>query len=105
MNLILYAIPFFFILIFIEVAYGRVKGADYYRVNDALTSLATGSINQLVTLSKALIPFTVYIAVYQYWAIFEVGSSPLIWVVAFVVYDFCYYWNHRFGHACYSSFK
>jgi len=98
MNLILYAIPFFFILIFIEVAYGRVKGADYYRVNDALTSLATGSINQLVTLSKALIPFTVYIAVYQYWAIFEVGSSPLIWVVAFVVYDFCYYWNHRFGH-------
>ncbi len=98
MNLILYAVPFFFLLILIELAYGKLKGTDYYRVNDALTSLATGSINQLVAVSKALIPFTVYIAVYQHFAIFELGDSALIWLVAFVAYDFCYYWNHRFGH-------
>jgi len=98
MNLILIAVPFFFALILIELAYGKVKGTDYYRVNDGLTSLATGSINQLVNLSKALIPFTVYIAIYQYFAIFDLGESALIWVVAFIAYDFCYYWNHRFGH-------
>jgi alkylglycerol monooxygenase len=98
MNLILIAIPAFFLLIFIELAYGKLKGTDYYRVNDALTSLATGSINQLVSVSKALIPFTIYIAIYQHFALFELGDSALIWIVAFIVYDFCYYWNHRFGH-------
>ena len=98
MNLILIAVPFFFALILIELAYGKIKGTDYYRVNDGLTSLATGSINQLVNLSKALIPFTVYVAIHQHSALFDLGDSALIWVIAFVAYDFCYYWNHRFGH-------
>ncbi|MBL4673384.1 MAG: sterol desaturase family protein [Arenicella sp.] len=98
MNLILIAVPFFFALILIELAYGKIKGTDYYRVNDGLTSLATGSINQLVNLSKSLIPFTVYVAIHQHYALFDLGDSALIWVIAFVAYDFCYYWNHRFGH-------
>jgi len=98
MNLILYAVPFFFILIFIELVYGKIKSTDYYRVNDALTSLATGSINQLMSISKVLIPFTAYVAIYQHFAMFDLGDSAIIWLVAFVAYDFCYYWNHRFGH-------
>lgn len=98
MNLILVAVPFFFLLILVELAYGKVKGTDYYRVNDALTSLATGSINQLVNLSKALIPFTAYIALYQHFSLFDLGNSYFIWLIAFIAYDFCYYWNHRLGH-------
>jgi sterol desaturase/sphingolipid hydroxylase (fatty acid hydroxylase superfamily) len=98
MNLILYAVPFFFLLILVELAYGKITGHDYYRVNDSLTSLATGTINQLVNISKALIPFTVYIAIFQHFAWFELGSSPIVWAIAFVAYDFCYYWNHRLGH-------
>lgn len=98
MNLILYSIPFFLLLIFIEIVVDSVKGTSYYRVNDSLTSLATGSINQLVTVSKALIPFTVYVLLYENLAFFELGDSPLIWFVAFITFDFFYYWNHRMGH-------
>lgn len=98
MNIILYAVPFFFVLIFIELVYGYLKKIDHYRVNDSLTSLATGSINQLVAISTKLIPFTVYIALHQHFAIFDLGGSALIWLIAFIAYDFCYYWNHRFGH-------
>ena len=98
MNLILYAIPFFLLLIFIEIIVDRIKGTTYYRVNDSLTSLATGSINQLVTVSKALVPFAVYVLLYENISVFELGDSPLIWVLAFVVFDFFYYWNHRMGH-------
>ena len=25
-------------------------------------------------------------------------GSLWVWVFAFVLYDFCYYWNHRLGH-------
>lgn len=98
MNLILYAIPFFLLLICIEIIVDRVKGTSYYVLSDSLTSLATGSINQLVNASKALIPLAVYVLLYENLSIFNLGDSLLVWGVAFIAYDFCYYWNHRFGH-------
>lgn len=98
MNVILYAIPFFFLLIAIELIAEKVRGTDFYRVNDSLTSLATGVINQVVNVSKRLIPFTVYVLVEQQFGLFELGNSWLVWVVAFIAYDFFYYWNHRMGH-------
>lgn len=98
MNVILYAIPFFFLLIAIELIAEKVRGTDFYRVNDSLTSLATGVINQVVNVSKRLVPFTVYVFVEQQFGIFEFGNGWIVWIVAFVAYDFFYYWNHRLGH-------
>jgi len=98
MDIILYAVPAFFLLILLEMGFNRLRGAQLYRLNDALTSLATGTINQLISVSKALIPFTIYVAFYQWLALFELGSNFMVWLLAFVAYDFCYYWNHRFGH-------
>lgn len=98
MNLILYSIPLFLFLIFVEIFVDKIKGTEYYRVNDSLTSLATGSINQLVNVSSALIPFAVYVVLYENFAVFELGDSIIVWITAFVLYDFFYYWNHRMGH-------
>ncbi len=98
MDIILIAVPFFFLLIGIELVAEKLRGTDYYRLNDSLTSLATGSINNLVNIALRLIPFTLYVFVEQHFAIFEPGNSWLIWVVAFVLHDFFYYWNHRLGH-------
>ena len=98
MTLILYAVPGFFLLIFIEMLVNRARKTQVYRLNDALTSLATGTINQLVSTSKALIPFTIYVAAYEWIAVFDIGSGYLVWLLAFILYDFCYYWNHRLGH-------
>ncbi|MCH2190618.1 MAG: sterol desaturase family protein [Gammaproteobacteria bacterium] len=98
MEIILYSVPFFFLLIAVELIAERIKRTDYYRVNDSLTSLATGAINQIVNVSSRLIPFTFYTLVWHYFAIFELGQSWFVWVAAFVLYDFCYYWNHRMGH-------
>jgi len=98
MDLILLAVPLFFLLIAIELIAERVRGTNYYRVNDSLTSLATGTINQLVKVSQALIPFTAYVALYEHFALFELSQSWQSWVLVFVLWDFCYYWNHRLGH-------
>ncbi len=98
MNIILFSIPLFFLLIFIELWAEKVKNTNYYRVNDSLTSLATGVINQLVSVCQKLIPFTLYVFVEQYFGIFELGDSWLVWAFAFIAYDFFYYWNHRLGH-------
>jgi len=36
--------------------------------------------------------------VYEQLAFFQISPSWWMWVTAFVLYDFCYYWNHRLGH-------
>lgn len=98
MDLILYAVPGFFILIAIELIYDRKKGSGYYRVNDALTSLATGTINQMVSVIQKLIPLTLYVLLFDSIALVQWAQSAWVWVLAFVLYDLCYYWNHRLGH-------
>lgn len=98
MELILYAIPLFFLLIGIELIAEKVRGTNYYRVNDAITSLNTGVLSQISGLLKLLIPFTFYVFLYNNFAFFKVPENTWTWIIAFVAYDFCYYWNHRLGH-------
>jgi alkylglycerol monooxygenase len=98
MNVILYAVPFFFLLIFIELLLEKNKGTDYYRVNDSINSLTAGVLSRMSGIVKQLLPLTIYVVAYEQLAMFQISSSWWMWVTAFVLYDFCYYWKHRFGH-------
>jgi sterol desaturase/sphingolipid hydroxylase (fatty acid hydroxylase superfamily) len=97
-NIILYAVPFFFLLIFIELFLEKAKGTDYYRVNDSINSLTAGVLNRMIGIVKQLFPLTIYIVAYEQLALFQMTPSWWVWLIAFVLYDFCYYWNHRLGH-------
>lgn len=98
MNIILYAIPVFFLLIAIELLLEKVRNTRFYRVNDAITSLSTGVLSRMIGLVKSLVPFTIYILIYENLAIFTLPNLAWVWIMAFIAYDLCYYWNHRFGH-------
>jgi sterol desaturase/sphingolipid hydroxylase (fatty acid hydroxylase superfamily) len=98
MNIILYAVPFFFLLIIIELIMEKTKGTNYYRVNDSINSLTAGVLSRMTGIVKQLFPLTIYIVAYEQLALFQLEPSLWIWVIAFVLYDFCYYWNHRLGH-------
>ena len=50
MNLILYAIPFFFLLILVELAWGFTQHRNTYRINDTINSLSMGSLSRLQSL-------------------------------------------------------
>jgi sterol desaturase/sphingolipid hydroxylase (fatty acid hydroxylase superfamily) len=98
MNFILYAVPFFFLLIAVELICEKIKGTDYYRVNDAINSLSAGVLSRMIGIIKALVPLTLYVFIYENFAFFSLPDTLLVWSIAFVLYDFCYYWNHRMGH-------
>lgn len=98
MKVIMYAIPFFFLLIGIELWAERVRKTDYYRFSDAITSLTLGIVSRATGLAKNLVPFTMYYLALDYIALVDMPNQWWVWVLAFVVYDFCYYWNHRMGH-------
>ena len=98
MTVILFAIPLFFLLIGIELYADRKRKTGYYRTNDAITSLSAGVLSRIVAIGHQLIPFTIYVLFFDAVAMFELPQAWWVWVIAFVAYDFFYYWNHRLGH-------
>lgn len=98
MNIILYAVPLFFLLIAVELGLEKLKGTEYYRVNDSINSLTAGVLSRMTGIVKQIIPLTIYVLAFEHLALFQLEHSWWMWLIAFVLYDFCYYWNHRLGH-------
>ena len=99
MDLILYAIPFFFLLIFLELGYGFLRRRNTYRLNDTINSLSMGSLSRLqalVILGASASIYELVVAKFQLTQLSE--QSAWVWISAFVLYDFAYYWKHRWGH-------
>lgn len=98
-TIILFATPFFFLLIFIELYVNKRRNTRVYRLNDSLTSLSLGVISQ----TKKLVIFSLASIVYA-WApnsiaLFHLSEEYLAtWIFSFIFYDFLYYWFHRVSH-------
>ncbi|MDA1369418.1 MAG: sterol desaturase family protein [Proteobacteria bacterium] len=99
MDLILYAIPFFLLLIFIEIGYGIIRKRNTYRINDTINSLSMGSLSRLQGLVILGISGTLYELVVATYQLAQLERSHTwVWVSCFLLYDLAYYWKHRLGH-------
>lgn len=95
-----FAIPFFITLIVIEIFFSKVSNKDYViRSMDTLSSLCSG----LTNIVKDVLGLTIIIVSYSYMvdnlAIFNIESSLLVYVIAFIGIDFAGYWVHRINHS------
>lgn len=94
-----YAIPFFMILLLIEVAAARWKKASVIRSMDTLSSLSSGLTNAI----KDVLGLTVVIVSYGWFeeqlGIFDIQSTWLVYLLAFIGLDFAGYWVHRLSHS------
>jgi sterol desaturase/sphingolipid hydroxylase (fatty acid hydroxylase superfamily) len=97
--IIAFAVPVFFLLIFIEYFYGLFVGKNTYRLNDTFTSISLGMISRYPTMLNLGIQSFIFIYISKY---FNVGllsiKNPFTWVIAFLLYDLSYYWMHRMHH-------
>ena len=93
------AIPGFFVLMAIELAAGARLRRPVYRLNDAINSIGLGMLSQVIgVFTKALI-VGIHAWAVQRFALFALpADSPVAWIGALLLYDFCYYWQHRAGH-------
>ena len=99
MDFILYAVPFFFVLIAVELLADRWRGARNYRLADAVNSLSAGVLSTTTGLLTKGVGLVTYAVALEHLALFQLPAEAWwVWVLAFVAYDFCYYWLHRFGH-------
>jgi alkylglycerol monooxygenase len=98
-NYIALAIPFFFLLIFVELAVAVRRGKQAYRFADAIADLGCGVTQRVLLLFFEASLLLAYVLVYQHWRLVDLGRHPVVaWLVAFVAVDFIYYWWHRASH-------
>jgi len=69
-----------------------------YNPIDAISGMSSGITNN----TKALLKLTVIIMSYEWMfthlSLIELSVSPWAYIIAFVGFDFAYYWRHRWAH-------
>lgn len=99
MNYVTYAIPFFVLLMLLEYLWGKMKRRQTYRLNDTLNSLSMGLLSRVVDLLRLGFAGVMIESLVRSAGVQPVSTeSWWVWIAAFIAYDFCYYWKHRFGH-------
>ncbi|NMY54000.1 sterol desaturase family protein [Pseudomonas sp. WS 5051] len=99
MKLILYSVPFFFVLIAVELLADRWRAMHTYRLADTISSLSAGVLSTTTGLLTKGVGLITYALALKYLALLQLPEDSLwVWLFAFVLYDFCYYWHHRLGH-------
>jgi len=93
------AIPVFLLMVCVELVYGTVVGRNTYKLVDTISNLMVGTLGRLRTFINVSLFAGVFVATETRTGRVTLSSDD-IWVciAAFVGYDFCYYWAHRFSH-------
>jgi len=92
------AVPFFFLLIGVELVVARARRRRVYRLADALGDIGCGMIQQVALVFLAGSVIAGYTYVHEHLRVVTWGSASAEWAVAFVGVDFLYYWWHRSSH-------
>jgi len=92
------SIPIFFLLIGIELIFNRAKKKDYYRLNDALSSISNGIGSEVIGIFSKTLLFFAYLYIFNNWKFMDMGEAWWSWVILFLGVDCVYYWFHRKSH-------
>ena len=93
-------LPIAFGLILLEALFSAWKNKGYYHKGDSFGTLGLFIGNTLmVVLTKGII-FSFYLFLFQYnlFNISDILPSWAVWIAAFFLIDFTYYWYHRASH-------
>jgi alkylglycerol monooxygenase len=92
------AIPFYFLLIAIELVVSHFQNIKRYRFNDTITNINSGSSMMIATTLMRVVGISLYTYIYEHFAFFNIPSTWFFLILCFIVDDFCYYWGHRMTH-------
>ena len=97
-SILLWVVPGFMVLMTIEALYGHFTNKQTYSFMDTLSSLSSGITNVLKDSLGLVLVILSYPYILDTIAVFNLESSVMLYVVAFICIDFASYWNHRLNH-------
>jgi sterol desaturase/sphingolipid hydroxylase (fatty acid hydroxylase superfamily) len=97
-KILIIAMPLFLLLVLFEKWYGWRKGNDTVRTMDMISSLSSGVTNSTKDVLGLSIAIISYSWMVEHLTIYQVKSSWMLYVIAFLALDFAGYWVHRLAH-------
>lgn len=97
-EVLLYAVPGFFVLIVFEALYGWMKGHQTMNFMDTVSSLSSGITNTLTSVLGLVVVVVSYSWLVDKIGLVDIESTAIVYVLAFIGIDFASYWNHRLSH-------
>jgi len=97
-KILIIAMPLFLLLVLFEKWYGWRKGNDTVRTMDMIASLSSGVTNSTKDVLGLSIAIISYSWLVEHLTIYQVKSSWMLYVIAFLALDFAGYWVHRLAH-------
>ena len=98
-NVVAYAVPFFVLLVLLEVLGWRTGHRVQYETRDAAVSLTMGFGNFVIAAPFVLVVAAAFEGVHRF-AIFDIGYEGWAFALCFFLEDHAYYWFHRVSHRC-----
>lgn len=95
---LLWAIPGFFVLVVIEIAYGHFTNKQTYTLMDTLASLSSGMTNVIKDVLGLALILISYPFLMSHLSLIKLESTLSIYILAFIAIDFASYWVHRLNH-------
>ena len=97
MDPVVWAIPFFLILISIELYVNWKQQLELYEKKEALSSIGMGLGSLVIDILTKGLALGTYTILYQY-RLFDIGWHWWAWILIIFADDFTFYWHHRLSH-------
>jgi alkylglycerol monooxygenase len=97
-TILTYAMPTFLVLCFIERAFEWRMGAKVIRPLDSISSFSSGMTNVVKDVLGLGVSIISYKWLVGHIAVFQIESTWLIYLIAYIAIDFQGYWSHRWSH-------
>jgi len=98
MNIMLFAIPVFFLLIGIELLFAKIQQRELYRFSDAVSNISCSIVQQVGGVFLKTLTIGVYYLLYEYARLWDVPNVWWSYILLFILIDCLYYWFHRYSH-------
>ncbi len=95
---LLYAIPFFMLLLIFEITYGYIVKNQKHKLMDSVSSISSGLTNIIKDSLGIGLALVSYPYLLEHLALLQIQTTWVIWLLAFLAIDFAGYWNHRLSH-------
>lgn len=99
-NPVVFAIPFFLLLIFIEAYINYKDRTENYVFKDSMASISMGLGSVFMDIITKSVAYFIFSWLYVNYGLFneQLSYTLLGWVVLFFLDDFTFYWHHRMSH-------
>lgn len=98
LNYLAFVLPVFFIFCAIEYYFSIKQNKQVFSFSESVSNMNVGLFERTCDLFTTLVFHYFFVWLYNNFAIFDIKSNFLTWLLLFLATDLLWYWYHRFGH-------